>query len=489
MNCGIINNCVKRIIKNRKQINNKSFLRNFNRMIDNNNKRTITIESVEPRKYIKNEENNNNDNNNKKFEQDSIDKLSNVILSDEQMNVKEDIIKFVKESIKNYQKGDKPRAYVIKGGAGTGKSVVLNNLFNEIQKISREDKSKENILKNSKNYLLVNHPEMIRLYHRIAKSFPYLNKKDIERPTSYINQFEKNNNKNELNDLIIIDEAHLLSTCKNAYKRFFGNNHLIDIMKTCKVIVIVYDDKQTLRTDQYWEEDNKDGCSLELILNKFSKDFKIIELKEQFRMKLKNSINDNSDILNWIKNLCFNYKIKPIPKERLNKESNFEFKIFKNCQEMYQRIIEKNEKYGQCRILSTYDYPYRISGNKEWYVTGSGGFKLRWDKFTPGHQVPWSERDYTIKEVGSVYTIQGFDLNYVGVIIGPSIKINWDKNEISIDISKYEDKAGSVNKNGIKDRERAVKKIIMNSLYVLLTRGVRGLYVYVSNEEGDNGLE
>lgn len=485
MNYNIIKNLIKRINKNKNPIHNNN-IRKFNKMDlnlnlknNNNNKRTITIESVEPRKYIKNEFNNQKN----EFEQDSIDKLSNVILSDEQMIIKDDIIKYVKESIKNYKQGDKPRVYVIKGEAGTGKSVILNNLFNEIQKISKDNdnnKFDDKILKNSKNYLIVNHPEMIRLYHRIAKSFEYLNKKDIERPTSYINQFKKDKRK-ELNDLVIIDEAHLLLTCKNAYKKFFDDNQLIEIMKTCKVIIIVYDDRQTLRTDQYWEEGNKDGSSLEEILKKYSLNFKIIELKQQFRMKLKD--DNNIEILEWIKNLCFNYKIKPIPKERLN-SSNFEFKIFKNCQEMYQRIIEKNEKYGQCRILSTYDYPYKISGNKEWYVNGSGGFKLRWDKFTPGHLVPWSERDYTIKEVGSVYTIQGFDLNYVGVIIGPSIKINWDKNEISIDINKFQDKAGSVNKINISDRERAVKRIIMNSLYVLLTRGVRGLYVYVSNEEG-----
>lgn len=443
-------------------------IRNLSTM---SNKRTIKIDSVEPRKYVRKDEGAGQ-------QEDSIDKLSNVTLSNEQVFLKDDIITFVKESIRNYRKGDLPRVYVIKGGAGTGKSVVLNNLFNEIQKMNRKLGDKD--LKGTRNYLLVNHPEMIRLYHRIARSFEYLSKKDIERPTSYINQFERDGKKNGgVNDLVIVDEAHLLATCKNAYKKFYGENHLTEIMKTCKVVVIVYDDKQTLRTDQFWEEDSDQGCSLEKILREHSKEHKEYELQEQFRMHIKNSTEDNSDVLEWVKKVCFERKVQPVPRERLDGE--FEFKLFDNCQEMYERIVSKNDRYGQCRILSTYDFPYRISGNKEWYVTGRGGFKLRWDKFTPGHHVPWSERDYTIKEVGSVYTIQGFDLNYVGVIVGPSVTIDWAADRVSVNTAVYEDRAGTVKREGI-DREKAVETIVLNSLYVLLTRGVRGLYVYVAND-------
>ena len=434
------------------------------------NKRTIKIDSVEPRKYVKKEEGSG--------QPDSIDKLSNVTLSDEQVFLKDDIIRFVKESIRNYREGGLPRVYVIKGGAGTGKSVVLNNLFNEIQKLNR--KLGDEDLKGTKNYLVVNHPEMIRLYHRIARSFDYLSKRDIERPTSYINQFEKEKKKKAgLNDLVIVDEAHLLATCKNAYKKFYGENHLTEILKTCKVVVVVYDDRQTLRTDQFWAEHSPQGCSLEQVLQEHSREHKEYELQEQFRMNVNNSRQDNTDVLEWVKRVCFQRRVQPVPPERLDGE--FEFKVFHNCQEMYERVRTKNAQYGQCRILSTYDYPYRISGDKEWYVTGRGGFKLRWDKFTPGHHVPWSEREYTIDEVGSVYTIQGFDLNYVGVIIGPSLSVDWAADTVNVNTDVYEDRAGTVRRDGL-DREQAVEQIVLNSLYVLLTRGVRGLYVYVHSE-------
>lgn len=442
------------------------------------NKRTIRIESVEPRKYNNGTRNDRNQDVDHASD-DSIDKLSNVTLSDEQVYLKDEIIKFFKETLANYQPGDQARVYVIKGGAGTGKSVVLNSLFNEVQRLNRE--VEDQTLANTNNYLVVNHPEMIRLYLRIAQSFPYLRKGDIERPTSYINQYDRGHpskGESHFNDLVIVDEAHLLASCKNAYKKFFGENHLTEILRTCKAAVIVYDDKQTLRTDQYWEEGDGSPFSLGRVLERSCKEWREFELKQQFRMKLTDGTNDNTDVLEWVHRFCFENQVLPLPKERTGPGCGFEFKVFSNCQEMYERIVDKNRQYGQCRILSTYDYPYRISGNKEWYVTGSGGFKLPWDKFTPGHKVPWSERDYTIDEVGSVYTIQGFDLNYVGVVIGPSISVDLHRNTVDLHTSHHQDRAGTVNRAGI-DRSSAVRRIIMNSLYVLLTRGVRGLYVYI----------
>ena len=425
-------------------------------------KRTVVeVESVDPNKYKK-----------RVKEKDAIDKLSHVELSNEQITLKDDIIKFCENGIKEYKEGDKPRVFIIRGGAGTGKSVVLNSLFNDIQQISKN--GDKEVLKDTRNYLLVNHPEMIRLYHRVIKSFEWINKSEIERPTSYINGFNKTHK--GLNDIVIIDEAHLLATCKNAYKRFLGDNHLSEVIKTCKVIIIVYDEEQTLRTDQYWGG-IKGSTSLNDILEGNVELVKEYTLREQWRMQGKGSL----EVYEWIKRMCFDNEVYPYPKECIDVGDDgktFEFKVFDNCQEMYDKIKEKDEIYGQCRMLSTYDQPYRLQG--KWYVHGSGGFKLMWDKFTPGAMIPWSERRDTIDEVGSVYTIQGLDVNYAGVIIGPSVRVESD-GQLQIDVSKYEDKAGTSARGDMKRGSRlhqlAVEKMIRNSLYVLLTRPVRGLYV------------
>lgn len=86
-------------------------------------------------------------------------------------------------------------------------------------------------------------------------------------------------------DVVIIDEAHLLSTSKDAFKRFYGENHLRDLMSLAKVLVIVFDDKQSLRMGSYWTENSSDGASLSHFYKDIPDDRKDwFFLKQQFRV-------------------------------------------------------------------------------------------------------------------------------------------------------------------------------------------------------------
>ncbi|SCW00394.1 LAFE_0C03224g1_1 [Lachancea fermentati] len=402
----------------------------------------------------------------------AINKLSHVKLSDEQLNLKESILAFAREKLKNYN--GTPSMYVIQGDAGTGKSVVLNALFNDIQRLALHDKDENDVINSTRNYLVVNHPEMLKLYHRISKSFPYISKSSLERPTSLINTLQKEKSQA---DIIIVDEAHLLSTSKDAFKRFYGENHLQDLMELGKVLVVVYDDKQALRMGSYWEEDAADGSSLSYFYNQLPKENKNWQfLKQQFRVVAE------PDMLEWIEQLSTVGKILPFPKSVSQKHSNFDFRIWEDCGAMFSELKALNEKYGQCRMLATYDFPYRLDG-KDYFVTCGDSFKVRWDRYTPREQTPWSEREDTIDEVGSVYTIQGFDLNYAGVILGRSVGYNKETDRIELKPELYDDRAGFTKKKNIKNPEKVKHKIIMNSINVLLTRGVKGLYIYAYDAE------
>lgn len=390
------------------------------------------------------------------------DRIANVQLSEEQVGLRSTILDFAKEAIQNYEKNPgKPQMFVIEGDAGTGKSVILNSLFNEIQRLAKVER--ESVWNDTKNRLLVNHPEMLKLYHRISQSFPYVSKTDINRPTSHINSQQKSR---EIFDVVIIDEAHLLASAKNGFKRFMQNNHLEEIMKSCKCCILVFDEKQSLRCDQFWSEN--DGAQLEHYLKQASK-YQIHHLRTQFRMQ-----TSSQEIQDWVRAFSTEKKILPIPKST----DNFEFKVWDNCQAMYEQILKLNDRYGQCRMLSTYDFPYRI-GSKDWYVSSTGGFKLRWDRFNPQSKLPWSERLDSIEEVGSVYTIQGFDLNYAGVILGPCVKYDEKTDGVKFDPSVYDDHAGFQKRQNIVNHDLVKEKIIMNSINVLLTRPIRGLYIHI----------
>lgn len=67
--------------------------------------------------------------------------------------------------------------------------MVLAHLFNQIQLAARNEKNSN--LYGTKNYFLVNHPEILKVYKEIAGQEAGLYKKDFTRPTSLINELDK----------------------------------------------------------------------------------------------------------------------------------------------------------------------------------------------------------------------------------------------------------------------------------------------------------
>ena len=437
---------------------------------------------------------------------DAIAKLSSVHLSEEQQKLRDKVLEFCRDSLRSFDKTQRPSVFVIQGDAGTGKSVVLNALFNELQRQARvtaggeekgdqadaaEDKKKDgDSLVGTENYLVVNHPEMLKLYHRISAQFPYIRKTDLERPTSLINRLQKERPRGRgsfgLADVILVDEAHLLLSKKNAYKRFFGDNQLEELLKLGKVIIIVFDGKQSLRFDAFWDDSKLEeylgggGTALSVVRH---------QLQEQFRVAAA------PDMQRWIQALSVERRVLPRPTSdaarRAAGDTNaFDFRIYDDAGELYEALMQRNAEHGGgCRLLSTYDWPYRLpkpgqggSAQKVWYVD-CGSFRIPWDKYLPQIREPWSEQPDSYRYCGSVYTIQGFDLTYAGVILGPSIGYDAATDSVIVRPDRYEDHAAFM---GRKNDETAVpdkERIVLNSVNVLLTRGVRGLYLYAYDPE------
>ncbi|CAB4255383.1 similar to Saccharomyces cerevisiae YPL245W Putative protein of unknown function [Maudiozyma barnettii] len=419
------------------------------------------------------------------IESAAMDKLTNVKLSHEQQKLKDKIIGFTRKQLIRYNAKKttehSPGFFAIHGDAGTGKSVVLNSLFNDFERLSTENEDHNDVFVGTKNYLVVNHPEMLKLYIRICKQFKYIKRSSLERPTSLINKLLKDNT---LVDIIVVDEAHLLATSKDPFKKFYGDNHMVELLALTKVLIVVYDPKQSLRMGCYWDGKLKNGSDISVIENIVPEARRYHErLEKQFRVAAP------PDVLNWIKTISEDAKIPDFPKsmkedyvetndKNNNKDSvKYDFKIWNDCGEMYEALKLKNEEFGQCRVLCTYDFPYRLDG-KDYFVECGKNFRVRWDRYQPRAALPWSERADSIDEVGSVYTIQGFDLNYAAVILGRSIGYDSVNDCLKIKPELYDDRAGFTKKKNILNPDTVKVQIILNSLNVLLTRGVKGLYIY-----------
>ncbi|UQS87418.1 DUF2075 domain-containing protein [Nicoliella spurrieriana] len=349
----------------------------------------------------------------------------------------------------------KPAVYVIYGDAGTGKSVILSQLFYDFQQMSADSHGP---LAGTKNYFLVNHPEILKVYKQIAGHEARVLKKNFNRPTSFINQMAKADGHS---DITLIDEAHLLLSKRDAYNKFRQDNQLAEIIKRSQITILVFDHRQVLRTKSFWTVDRLKQLIAPYTVGEY-------HLKHQFRM------NASDGLVKWI-NTFTDGKLTPFPAD-IGK--NYDFRLFDDAEEMRKQIVKRNQEVGLSRIVSTTGYPSTLDGGKHYVVEGD--FKLPWDQYNYT-QTPWSELPSTINEVGSMYTCQGFDLNYVGVILGPPIKLDDDDN-VYVDLSKLTDPESLKKRKDItdpKEFEQIKQTLVLNSVNVLMKRGVKGLYLFV----------
>ena len=362
--------------------------------------------------------------------------------------------------ILNSLDNDQKEIFIIRGEAGSGKSVLLSSLYNKILAKYETDKLNE-------NYLLVNHEEMLKIYHLMSKYLPLMIKKNILKPTTFVNKIIKAY-------ISLIDEGHTLLSSKDNYNNFKQDNHLEEIIKKSQKTILIFDEKQFLKLKSYW-----DDSKLSEILRKFN-NIKIhkFKLDSQLRMECP------KEIIDWIDNVVENKKIDKLPHS-----DDFELKVFDSCKEMHEAIKEKNKQYGLSRMISTFDYIHKKDG-KEYYIE-EDELKLPWNILK---QDAWTQRVETIDEIGSIYSIQGFDLNYAGVILGPSLSYDFDKDELIVKIDEYKDTEAFRVSDKLKDLEDSKikelkEKIILNSLNVLLKRPIKGLYLCASDKKLKQALK
>lgn len=376
-------------------------------------------------------------------------------LTMEQFEARDKIINRVKEVL---NKGNDHQLILVEGAAGSGKTVLLSSLFYAL--------SEEN---NENTYMLVNHDEQVKVYNNIAKKLGLqkrLNEK-VMKPTSFIinDKFENEDN------IVLVDEAHLLWTQgKQSYQ---GQNQLQDIIKKSRITIAVFDPQQVLRTQQYVEDDD-----LRKIEENAKNNGNLIELKKQLRM------NASQETIDWIKTFVYRQEIIPFPKN----DVKYDLKIFDDPRDMYEqlKIKNQNQESGLSRILATFDWEFKEkkSGTTDLYKVEVDGLSLPWNNQlkSSNKYLSWAERPETINEAGSTYTIQGFDLNYSAVIIGPSVKYRDGKVIYDPDFSANKN---ATNKRTLKNgkKQKIYDTLLPNELNVLLTRGINGLYIYAADKE------
>lgn len=392
-------------------------------------------------------------------------------LTKEQEKARELIIEKIMKALADREK---QQLIFIEGEAGTGKTVLNSSTFYELYCQAEENNIK------LKCHLLVNHDEQITVYEQIADRLGLTEKYGnvVSKPTTFIN----NHGEDDPVDVAFIDEAHLLLTQgKQSYR---GENQLQDIVNRARVTIVMFDENQILTTEQFWE-----AQILEKYRNKAKASNNYIVLNKQLRMQA------DAVTVDWIDSFTKEGVIKKIPVTF----GGYCIKIFDEPEELDSEIKSKakNRESSLSRVIATYDWEY--SSNKKPERRISKYWEVMIDKWhKPWNReleyelskkekraikgLAWAEQPQTIDEVGSTFTIQGFDLNYAGVILGPSVK--YRDGRVIFDPSE------SCNNKAIRNRtlsdgtkKKFGEMLIQHEVRVLMTRGVNGMYIYACDKE------
>lgn len=391
-------------------------------------------------------------------------------LTEEQVDATDRIILRTMEVLSRNKSG---QLILVDGEAGTGKTVLMSSLFYELYQMSKGE-IENPVIKDSNIFLLVNHDEQLKVYQQIAKRLGMKSNTKVNlvnKPATFIHKHSPE----EPVDVVIVDEAHLLLTQGN--QGYSGKNQLKDLLERAKVVIAVFDAKQILGTEQYWEADE-----LAMLTHGAQLEKNYIQLENQLR------INADKETIAWIRGMIDKQEIADIPKD----SQKYDLKIFDSPEKLHKAIkrVAKNQDSGLSRVVATFDWPYvnaKSPEDSDYWRVQIGDWSLPWNLQLPGtnknsKELPWAEQEQTIDEAGSTYTIQGFDLNYVGVIIGPSVK--YRNGEIVFDREASKNRKAT-QKRTLKDgtKEHFSDMFLRNELNVLLTRGVNGLYIYAVDKE------
>ncbi|MBB5640632.1 DUF2075 domain-containing protein [Cryobacterium roopkundense] len=155
----------------------------------------------------------------------------------------------------------------------------------------------------------------------------------------------------------------------------------------------------------------------------------------------------------------------------------YDFRMFDSVKEMRHAICRRDAEVGLSRVVAGFAWPWKSKTDKTAYDIEIGGCQLRWNNT----QTDWIASPTSLGEVGSIHTVQGYDLNYAGVIIGPDLRFDTLKGSVVVDRGSYFDKKGKENNTvlGKKYTDDDLLRFVRNIYAVLLTRGIRGTYVYV----------
>lgn len=359
-------------------------------------------------------------------------------------------------------KPDKKQVLIVEGGPGTGKSVVAVNL---LVKLTSEGFLAKYVSKNAAPR------EVYSVKLSGAKKKTEIN--NLFGGTGAFIDVESN-----VFDALIVDEAHRLNYKSGLYQNL-GENQILEIINAAKFSIFFVDDNQQIHI-----RDIGSRAYIEKLAKFEGAVVKSLKLQSQFRC------NGSDAFLSWIDNTI---QIRETANIKLTKY-DFDFKVFDNPNELRKAIKEKNKLNNKSRLVAGYCWDWKSKNNNlvNDIVIPKFNFGMKWNLQDDGST--WIIGENSVNEIGCIHTCQGLELDYVGVIIGEDMRFDSSKNKVITDVFKRSSNDRSIlgiKKQFKEDRNGAMKiadNIIKNTYRTLMTRGMKGCYIYCCDQELSNHI-
>lgn len=372
------------------------------------------------------------------------------IMIDDQKIVYETALSLARKSSR-----DNKNVLIVEGGPGTGKSVVAINLIVQITKLGLNT---QYVTKNAApravfESKLTGTLKKTQISNMFTGSGSYI---DCEPDTF---------------DCLIVDEAHRLNEKSGMFKNL-GENQIKEIIEASKASIFFIDEDQKVT----WHDIGKKE-EIEKWANKIGAKVQNLKLESQFRC------NGSDGYLSWLDNIL---GIEDTANNTLD-GIDYDFKVVDSPNNLKDLVFNKNEINNKARLVAGYCWNWVSKNDKNLkdIIIPEYDFKMKWNLASDGNI--WIISPKSVNEIGCIHTCQGLEVDYIGVIVGDDFIVR--NGEIVTNPSKRAKTDASLKgyKKSLKENpEATIEKadaIIKNTYRTLMTRGMKGCYVYFTDKE------
>ncbi|MFE5775318.1 DNA/RNA helicase domain-containing protein [Brachybacterium sp. NPDC056505] len=378
-----------------------------------------------------------------------------------------------------------PSMSVIQGDPGTGKTIVGIYIMKLLRDIADardvEDAQPDSIFadlfleENRQLFeglrvgLVVPQQSLRESIRRVFKRTPSLHAAEVVTP------FQVGKDP-EPYDILVVDEAHrltqlaaqamgtLTSDFREINSRLFGGDEsktqLDWLQIRSKHVIALLDSEQSVRPT-----DISPGVFTRLV-DTSRRDGRLFPLHSQMR------VAGGNDYISFVRAL-----LSDEPPQTRPDFGEYELKLFDDFGEMVDSILARDAEFGLSRLVAGYAWPWRSKKDRSLPDIEIDGIGLPWNR----NPTDWINSPTSLHEVGSIHTVQGYDLNYAGVIIGGDLTVDPTTGELCVDRDSYFDTKGKANNvmRGQVTTNEDLLRYVQNIYRVLMTRGIKGTYVYI----------